>query len=205
MKNLLITLVMVSTAFAGEFTQLFNGKDFTNWGGEGKTEKSGYVVKDGVITSTPKCNVLMTDKEYSNYTLEFEFKLTEGANNGLGIHYPGEGDAAYVGMELQILDNTAEKYAKLKPSQYHGSLYKLAAAKRGALKPIGEWNEQVVTVKGPMVTVVLNGVEILKGNLDDLSKENPEHTGAKRRKGKIAFCGHGDVVSFRKIRIHESE
>ena len=91
---------------------------------------------------------LYTEKEYSNFILRFEFQLTPGANNGLGIHAPLGGDAAYQGKELQILDNTAEKYAKLKPYQYHGSVYGIIPAKRGFLKPIGEWNSQEVTVNG---------------------------------------------------------
>ena len=70
--------------------------------------------------------------------------MTPGANNGLGIRSPLKGDAAYAGMELQILDDTAEIYSKLKPYQYHGSLYGVSAAKKGHLKPVGEWNYQEV-------------------------------------------------------------
>ena len=70
--------------------------------------------------------------------------IVTGANNGLGIRTPLKGDAAYVGMELQILDNTAPVYAKLKEYQYHGSVYGTIAAKRGFQKPVGEWNEQEI-------------------------------------------------------------
>ncbi|MCK7534569.1 MAG: DUF1080 domain-containing protein [Marinilabiliales bacterium] len=66
---------------------------------------------------------LYTEKEYSDFVFRFEFQLTPGANNGLGIRTPMEGDAAYAGMELQILDNTAAIYADLEPYQYHGSVY----------------------------------------------------------------------------------
>jgi hypothetical protein len=121
----------------------------------------------------------------------------------LGVHYTGKGDAAYTGMELQILDNSHERYAKLKDYQYHGSLYTLKAAKRGHLKPVGEWNRQKVTVNGPSVKVVLNGVEILDANLDEINKEKPNHKGAKRRSGHICFCGHGAPVKFRNITILE--
>ena len=143
MKSFLILLTTFTTAWAGEFVSLFNGKDFTGWGGKGKVEEQGYTVKDGVIVSTPKCRFLITEKEYTNYVFEFEFKLSPGANNGLGIHYPGEGDPAYTGLELQILDNTHEKYADLKDYQFHGGLYTLKAAKKGHLKPVGEWNKAV--------------------------------------------------------------
>lgn len=203
MKSLLLALATLSSAYAGEFVDLFNGKDFTNWGAAGKTEQAGYEVKDGTITSTKNCRVLKTEKEYSNYVLQFEFKLTAGANNGLGVHYPGTGDAAYTGMEIQILDNTHPKYANLKDYQFHGGLYTLVAAKKGHLKPVGEWNKETVTINGPKVTVELNGTVIMEANLDEVNKENPKHEGAKRRKGHIAFCGHGDIVSFKNIKIQE--
>ncbi len=204
MKAILLAIATISSACAGEFVELFNRKDFTGWGAKGKIENKGYVVKDGTITSTPKCSMLMTDEEFTDYVLEFEFKLTSGANNGLGIHYPGKGNPAYTGMEIQVLDNTHPKYAKLKDYQFHGGLYTLVAAKKGHLKPVGEWNKEIVTVKGPNVKVELNGTVIMEANLDDLNKSHPKHEGAKRRSGKLCFCGHGDVVSYRNLRIKKT-
>ena len=145
----------------------------------------------------------MTEQTFANYVLDFEFKLQPGANNGLGIHYPGHGDGAYTGMEIQILEDSHPKYKDLKDYQFHGSLYTLAAAKRGALKPPGEWNQQRVTVMGPLVKVEVNDQLILRANLDDLAAKHPKHEGVKRRAGHIAFLGHGDRVAFRKIHIGE--
>lgn len=189
---------------AHEFVEMFNGEDLAGWGGEGKTEVNGYLWQDGILQSTPKSRNLVTEKSYADYILEFEFQLTPGANNGLGIHYPGEGNPAYAGMELQILDGDHEKYkGKLKDYQHHGSLYALAPALRGHLKPTGEWNFQRVTVDGPHITVELNGTRILEANLEEINETHPKHEGAKRRKGKIAFCGHGDVIRVRNMRIAE--
>ena len=204
MKKLLVAIACVGSVYAGEFVSLFNGKDFTGWGGAGKPEQSGYVIKEGgIIESTKKCRFLITEKEYSNYVFEFEFKLTAGANNGLGIHYPGKGDPAYTGMEIQILDNTHPKYAKLKDYQFHGGLYTLVAAKKGHLKPVGEWNKEIVTVNGPNVKVELNGVVIMEASLDEVNKSKPKHNGAKRRKGHLCFCGHGAIISLKNLRIKE--
>lgn len=186
-----------ATTQSPEFRSLFNGKDLSGW------EGSGYVVEDGAITCTPKGKNLFTEESYTNYILDFEFKLPPGGNNGLGIHYPGEGNGAFAGMELQILDNSAEKYKDLKDYQFHGSLYTLQPAKREGLKPVGEWNRQIVTVNGPSVTVVVNGTKILDADLDELEKAHPKHQGVKRRSGHIAFLGHGDKVAFRNIRIAE--
>lgn len=205
MRYLLIFSLFTSLAHA-EWVTLFNGQDLAGWGAkEGVTEHNGYVVKDGVIEAQPECKLLVTDGSYTDYVFDFEYKLTRAANNGLSIHYPGHGDGAWQGMELQILDNenAEEKYGKLKPVQLHGSLYSLAAAKTGFQKPAGEWNHQRVIVSGDLVSVILNGHLILSVSLDEIEKANPEHEGAKRREGRLAFCGHGDVIELRNLRILE--
>lgn len=70
-------------------------------------------------------------------------------------------------MEIQILDNAAARYARLKPSQYHGPIYCVVPAKRGHLKPVGEWNYEEIIAKGRQITVKLNGVVIADANLDE--------------------------------------
>lgn len=196
----IVALICASACFAQQEMQtrsLFNGKDLTGWKGE------GYVVEDGAIACTPQGKNLITEETFANYVLDFEFKLTPGANNGLGIHYPGEGDGAYTGMEIQILDSTDPKYKDLKDYQFHAGIYTLKAAKQGFLKPIGEWNHERVTVNGSSVTVEVNGNVALTANLDEISAANPKHEGVKRRAGHIGWMGHGDKVSFRNINISE--
>ena len=127
--------------FEAEFQSLFDGQTLTGWVGD----TTGYVVRDNAITVTPQGRNLYTTEEYSDFVLRFEFKLTPGANNGLGIRTPPKGDAAYLGMELQILDSTHEKWANLKDWQYHGSCYGIAPAEQGHLMPTGSWNRQEVT------------------------------------------------------------
>jgi len=186
---------------SNDWITLFNGKDFTHWGGVGQTEHLGYRVIDGMIEATSKSAFLQTQQSFKNYILDLNFQLTPGANNGIGIHYPGSGDPAATGMELQILDNTAEKYKNLKDWQFHGSLYKFTAAKRGHLKPIGEWNHQRIIVSGDMVSVILNGQLITSASLSEAHAKHPDHTGAQRREGAIVFCGHGDVVRYKNLKI----
>jgi hypothetical protein len=188
------------------FVSLFDGQSLTGWVGN----KSSYLVKEGMIVIEPKGGGggnLYTEKEYGNFILRFEFQLTPGANNGLGIHAPLEGDAAYVGKEFQILDNEAGKYAGLQTYQYHGSLYGVMSAKRGFLRPTGEWNQQEVRINHPYVTVILNGEVILEGNYLEASQsgtlDKKEHPGLTRSRGHIGFLGHGDLVRFRNIKIKE--
>ena len=186
------------------FISLFDGSNLDKWVGS----KTSYVVKDGTIEVNPTGGSggnLYTAEEYADFELRFEFQLTPGANNGLGIRAPLTGDAAYVGMELQILDNESPIYAKLNPYQYHGSVYGIIPARRGYLKPTGEWNEQTVVVKGDQVKVILNDQVILDGNIKDASlngtPDKREHPGLKNTTGHIGFLGHGDVVRFKNIRI----
>jgi HEAT repeat protein/predicted GNAT family N-acyltransferase len=187
------------------FVNLFNGKDLSNWAGN----EHSYTVEDGTIVIRPAKSGgnLFTEKEYADFIFRFEFKLTPGANNGLGIRTPMEGDAAYAGYELQILDNTAEVYAKLEPYQYHGSVYGIIPAKRGYLKPVGEWNSQEVYVKGDQIRITLNGTVIVDGDLKEATKngtaDHKEHPGLKRTSGHIGFLGHGSLLWFRNIRVKE--
>ncbi len=193
-------MLLAARAHAAEASlmhPLFNGKDLSGWAGE------GYMVEDGTLVCTPQGKILTTEATFSNYILDFEFKLPPGGNNGLGIHYPGTGDSAYTGMEIQILDNSAAQYKDLKDTQFNGSIYKLAAASKSGLKPVGEWNHERVSVLGSVILVELNGENILRANLEDLSADNPKHEGVKRRSGHIAWLGHGDRVSFRNIQIAE--
>jgi len=190
---------------AEDFVPLFNGEDLTGWIGD----TVGYVAEERKIVIYPKrgSGNLYTEKEYSDFVLRFEFKLTPGANNGLGIRAPLEGDAAYVGMELQILDNSALIYKDLKPYQYHGSIYGVVPAKRGYQKPVGEWNYQEVIVKGTKITVILNGVTIVDADIQEAidrgTMDGRDHPGLKRAAGHIGFLGHGSHVECRNIRIKE--
>jgi hypothetical protein len=188
------------------FVSLFNGTNLSGWQGN----LIDYHAANGELVVDPEMGGhgnLFTEKEYSNFIFRFEFKLTPGANNGLGIRAPLEGDAAYVGMELQILDNTAPIYANLHEYQYHGSVYGVIPAKRGFLNPVGDWNSEEVIVKGSRVKVILNGVTILDGDIKEASKngtlDGNEHPGLQRDSGYIGFLGHGSKLWFRNIRIKD--
>lgn len=188
------------------FVPLFNGTDLSGWTGD----LSGYVVENGVIVCKPSSHAnLYTDVDYADFVLRFEFKLAPGANNGLGIRTPLYGHAAYDGMELQILDDTAPENTDVKPYQYHGAIYGVAVPERGHLKPAGEWNEQEVTAKGTHVAILLNGAAILDVDLEHFrntaTPDDKEHPGLFNPSGRFALLGHGAQVEFRNIRVRELE
>ncbi len=187
------------------FKSLFDGKTLNGWKLMNRAG-NGYEVRDGkIICPKEGGGNLFTEKEYANFVYRFEFKLSEGANNGIGIRAPLEGDAAYMGMELQVLDNSSPQYAKLRPDQYHGSIYGAVAAKREGLKKAGEWNSQEIVANGRKVKVTLNGKVIVDTDLNDVTDLAAlrDHPGLLRESGHIGFLGHGAYVEFRNLRIKE--
>lgn len=188
------------------FTPLFDGKSLNGWilvGGHGP----GYVVENGLLVCPAEGGGnLFTEREYANFILRFEFRMEPGGNNGIGIRAPLQGDAAYQGIEIQILDDQHPKYkAWLKPEQHHGSIYGLIPARTGFLKPAGEWNEQEILADGRRIRVTLNGVIILDTSLDIVREPEllKRHPGLLRTSGHIGLLGHGTRVEFRNLRIKQ--
>ena len=189
---------------------LFDGKSLSPeiWQNEKSIE--GYPIENGAIVCRKGGN-LFTQKEYANFIFRFEFKLPPGGNNGVGIRAEAvTKNAAYNGMEIQVIDNTAEKYKNLETWQYHGSIYGVVPAKRDAekndyLKPVGEWNYQEIIAKGSQIKVILNGETIVDADISEFKTkptlDEKEHPGLQRNKGLVGFLGHGDPVEFRNVRI----
>jgi hypothetical protein len=184
------------------FLTLFDGKDTKGWGGP----IDNYEVVEGALRCKPNTGgtIFYKDKEFADFVARVEFKLPPGGNNGLAIRYPGQGDTAYAGMcELQVLDDGHPKYARLDPRQAHGSAYGMVPAKRGYLRPTGEWNFEEVTVKGSKIKVELNGSVILDADLSTVKEfmANSPHPGKDRTSGYFGFAGHGDPVEFRNVQV----
>jgi hypothetical protein len=199
-----------SIALAKGYADLFDGKTLAGWRGS----VNGYVAKDGCISCIPdKGGNLLTEKEFADFSLRIEFRLTPGANNGIGIRTTNENeDAAYAGMEIQVLDDRHEMYKGIQPWQAHGSVYGILPAKRDRLRPCGEWNVEEIIADGRDIKVILNGQTIVEGNLDEaakrLAREDPKmleahKKGMDRKAGRIGFLGHGAKVDFRDIRLLE--
>ena len=188
---------------AKKFRSVFNGRSFDGWAGP----LDNYVIVDGAMKCKPgKGGTIYTKAEYEDFVARIEFKLPPGGNNGLAIRYPGKGDTAYVGMcELQVLDNTDKKFARLKEWQYHGSVYGMVPAHRGFLRPVGTWNFQEVTIRGSTIRVELNGNIILDADLGKIDKpiSGHGHQGRTRTRGHFGFAGHNDPVMYRNVKIRK--
>lgn len=179
---------------------LFDGTSLDGW----IDQANEYVLEDGcIVKKASGFGNLYSEDSFCNFILKFEFQLTPGANNGLGLRHiivP----KGYLGMELQILDNDDPQYKDLKPYQYHGGLYNYAPAKRGYLKSVGEWNKQEVIAQGANIKIILNGTVILDTNIKKVIKDIPYdkvQAGLRNTCGHIAFLGHDSVVRFRYIRV----
>jgi hypothetical protein len=192
-----------SLADEATFVPLFDGQSLNGW--KQVTKKGpGYVVEGGMLVCPAEGGGnIFTEREYADFVLRFEFRTEPEGNNGVGIRSPLVGDAAYQGMEIQILDS--EYKGELRPAQYHGSIYDVVPAKRGFLKKAGEWNQEEITAKGRRIQVNLNGTVIVDADLDSI--KDPEvlkkHPGLARTKGHIGFLGHGSRVEFRNIELKE--
>lgn len=209
MRFLGILLTIGTLAAADKvFHPIFDGKTLNGWTLVDKNKPgNGYIVENGaIVCPSDGGGNLLTDKDYANFIFRFEFKMEPGGNNGIGIRAPLAGDIAYSGMEIQVLDHDHEKYkGKLKPTQYHGSIYDVVGAKTGALKPAGEWNKEEIMADGRHIKVTLNGKVIVDANLDDVKDEAilKKHPGLARTSGRIGFLGHGSRVEFRNLQVKE--
>lgn len=183
---------------------LFNGRDLSGWSGD----TDGYAVQDGALVALADGGGnLYVDGDFSDFVLRFSFRLEEGGNNGVGIRAVRGRDAAYHGMEIQILDDSSPRYADLEPWQYHGSIYGVVAARRGSLRPAGEWNDQEIRAEGRRIRVTVNGEVVVDADIGEAAREGTldgrEHPGLLNRSGAIGFLGHGARVEFREIRMRE--
>lgn len=208
---------------ADGFVPLYNGKDLSGWtllGDEGcyRVGRCGELLFDHTVGHGKLC----TDRDYADFVIRFEFRLSSDCNNGLGVRMPKDGkDAAYDGLEFQILDDEGSMYTTTFPQLglyqkacgRHGAVYGVIAPKhrpdgKSYLKPAGEWNSQEVTVDGSKVKVVLNGTVILEDDLsryptDGTTVDGRKHPGLRNKTGRIGWLSHGYPCRWRRIRIKE--
>ncbi len=187
------------------FTALFNGKDLEGWKVHGGKLDVWGADQGMLVVNGRGGGWLMTEKEYGDFELRLEYRLPKRGNSGVALRSPLQGDPAYQGMEIQILDD--ENYKGIKPTQYTGSIYDVVPAAKHVAKPAGEWNTMRITAKGRHVTVELNGTQIVDADLDnfkDRVKPNPEkklagHPGLLRTTGHLGLQSHDGRVEFRNL------
>ncbi len=219
------SIVPVWPALAGDpamFTELFpsngvpSGWVVTRWDDLKTAADPGVVwkVENGVLTgSEPRGTWLVSEKEYSDFELEFEWRLGERGNSGVALRAPMAGDPAFDGLELQMADpRYSPPESPMASAELTGALYRAVAPKVQAYKP-ESWNRYRITCFGPRVLVVLNGVTILDVNLDEQTTPTKRHDGSnapplkdRPRRGHIGFqelSRGGTHVQIRGAKIRE--
>lgn len=184
---------------------LFNGKDLSGWQIISGKQGSWKVEKGTLYTEGEGGGWISTTSEFENFKLELDFRVPPDGNSGVFLRAPHEGDPAYTGMEVQVLDDYAAMYAKLKAWQYCGSVYGVQAPSERASKPANEWQHYEIVCNGPSVQVTLNGRKIVEANLIEHMDKEKSHPGLKRRKGFIGLQNHSTRVEYRNIMLEELE
>lgn len=192
------------------FRPLFDGRTLDGWQRFGAKAKPGetdrgFGVEDGRIVSYGDGGGwLGTTRDYSDYVLRLQFRLTAESNSGVYLRAPA--DASHIsrtGLEIQLLDEEAPRHRGIQPWQLTGAVYHIAAPKTGHLNPPGVWNSLEIRAKGPSVAIILNGVKVVDDRLDRHPDLEAEHPGLKRESGRIGLQSHNGRVEFRYIRVKE--
>jgi hypothetical protein len=215
MKMLLVALALVSPQ---DWTPLFpedgvpKGWIVRKWSDVSQPAPEGAVwkVDQGVLKgSDPRGTWIVSEKEYGDFVLEFEWKLGEQGNSGCGLRFPLKGDPAYDGIELQMVDPGYYNFQKVRDNELAGALYSALAPTKQVYKS-GEWNTYEVTCKGPRITVVLNGQKVIDVNLDEQDQKTVWKDGkpgpslkSRPRQGRIGFqeLSRAGQVQIRNARI----
>jgi hypothetical protein len=188
------------------FTALFNGKDLSGWKVNEGGKMDAWGAEKGLLyVQGGGGGWLMTEKEYSDFEVRLEFKMPQKGNSGVALRSPMKGDPAYVGMEIQLLDDAwyldEKNYKGLRPTQKTGSIYDVVPPSKDVLKPVGEWNKITIIAKGRHVTVELNGTKIVDADLDEHKDRFEKHPGLKAEKGHLGLQSHDGRVEFRNLYV----
>jgi hypothetical protein len=196
---------------------LFDGQTLKGWHGfKLKQAPPQWSVKDGVLALTPKKETrnpgLVSDDAFENFELSVEWKIPPGSNSGIFYRVLDEGsELNNTGIEYQVIDNAAHPDAMVDPNRTTASAYYMYAPSKDATKPVGQWNQTRIILKGNHVQHWLNGEKVVE--YDILSEDWLKRYAASKFKtlpkygrnarGHIALQEHGDPIEFRSIKIRE--
>ncbi len=181
---------------------LFNGTDLAGWEGAGADAALCWRVAEGELFCTgAKGPWLRSVDEFDDFNLRLDYKLKAGGNSGVflrvaqnGAHRdPGEG------VEIQVLDDRAERYRKLKPYQYTGSVYGIAAAQQHVGRDPGVWNALEIDCRGTRYRLTHNGVVIV-----DVDASDYPELANRRLNGFLGLQNHSEEVWYRNVRVGPS-
>ena len=195
---------------------LFDGASLERWRGyQMDRVPDGWSVQDGTIRfAKPTAEGaqradLVTKKQYGDFELRLEWKLTPGGNSGVMFRVSEDAERSYhTGPEMQILDNAGHRDGG-SPLTSTGSNYALHPPVRDATRPVGEWNQVRIVARGPHVEHWLNGVKVVEYELwtEDWKAKVKASKFAQwpgyglETKGHIVLQDHDNEVWFRNLAV----
>lgn len=208
---MMLSIVGAARAEDAKPVSLFDGKSLTGWtNGAGKPVAAGWVVEDGTLHRADRGGDIFTEKEYGDFELVFEWKISPGGNSGVKYRFSKYGNAM-LGPEYQVLDD--EKHPDGKDEDRRSaSLYDVVEpSKEKALKPVGEWNHAKIVARGTHLEHWLNGKKVV--DIDTAGDEWKQRVAKSKFKGvgdfgqnksgRIMLQDHGNKVWYRNLTIRE--
>jgi hypothetical protein len=214
-KNSLKQYALTDAEKNDGWVSLFDAKTTNGWHTYNKDKAgSAWQVDDGTLHLNPASKDggdIVTAKEYSNFDLKAEWKISPKGNSGIIflVKEDPKYEASYhTGMEMQVLDNDGHPDGKIKKHRA-GDLYDLIACAKETVKPVGEWNQVEIIVNNGDLKLFLNGNNVVHTTLWDDAwkslvagskfKQWPEF--ATFKSGRIDLQDHGNEVWFKNIKI----
>jgi hypothetical protein len=189
---------------------LFDGESLEGWHLYGLPgETTGWAVEDGAIARVGPGGDLVSARQYANFELRLQWRISPGGNSGIVYRVADGQDAVWrTGPEMQVLDNQRQPDGR-NAFTSAGSVYALYPPPRDVTRPIGEWNDVHLIVRGNAVEHWLNGERQCAYVLG--SEEWTELVAASKfasmpgygleTRGRLALQNHGDPVWFRAIKL----
>lgn len=164
-------------------------------------EQGTWKLENGVLYTDGGTGWLSTVRQYDDFILSLEFRVPPAGNSGVFLRAPHEGNPAYQGLEIQILDDSAQQWSDLKPDQYTGSIYDIQAPSERAGGKAGQWQRMVIECRGSRVRVAVNGKKVIDTDTSFYPYKAATHPGLTRRSGYIGLQNHDSKIEFRNIRL----
>ena len=189
---------------------LFDGNSLNGWRAfKSPTPPAGWKAVGGELVRQDSGGDLMTAEQFGDFELRLEWKVTKNGNSGIMFRVTDQAKLTYeTGPEFQILDNSGHKDGQ-NPMTSAGSNYAMHAPVRDVTRPVGEWNEARLIVRGAHVEHWMNGVKLLEYELwsEDWDKRMKASKFAKMplygraKRGHLVLQDHGDLVWYRNIKV----
>jgi hypothetical protein len=207
--NVWLAGLMVSFTFGvGSCTRVYVGSGDTSLLSTGlvgwqqvEGEQGSWKMDNGVLYTEGGDGWLSTVRQYDDFILSLEFRLPPAGNSGVFIRAPHDGNPAYQGLEISILDDSAEQWGNLQPDQYTGSIYDVQAPAERVGGKAGQWQKMVIECRGSRLRVAVNGQKVIDTDTSFYPYKFAAHPGLTRRSGYIGLQNHGSKVEFRNIRL----